>query len=204
VKDSSPIKSAKDFVGKKVVAQPTTITWYPLVVWLKHQGVDYNQVEFVSLPSPLATLQAFHEGKVDAIAAIDSAPPATMLLAEGGVHYVPGISDAEVLGVTQVSGWATTDDFIARHPGVVKRFVKALSLAVAWGNAHPAEAEAILNRLNDVPAAAAKYAAWRPGTPAVKVDPDSIRRWVSILEDFGQVKPGEVKPEDLYTNQFNP
>jgi ABC-type nitrate/sulfonate/bicarbonate transport system substrate-binding protein len=204
VKDSSPIKVAQDLVGKKVVAQPTTITWYPIVVWLKRNGVDYNQVEFVNLPSPLAALQAFEDGKVDVLGVNDTTPTWALLQAKGGYHAIPGVTEVDVLNVSQIGGWVTREDFIAQHPDVVRRFVKALSLGLVWANAHPEEAQAILNRLNELPAALIPYSKWRPESPELVVDVDSIHKWGAILEEFGQIPKGAVKPEDVYTNQFNP
>jgi ABC-type nitrate/sulfonate/bicarbonate transport system substrate-binding protein len=204
VKDGSGINTAQDFIGKKVVAQPTTITWYPLVVYLKRHGVDYNKVEFVSLPSPLASEQAFKEGKVDVLGGSEFAPPGSKLLEEGGVHFVPGINDYDVLKVSQIGGWAAREDYIAAHPDVVRRFITGLTKAARWGNAHPEEAQAILNRVNELPPQLFKYTKWRPASDTLLVDPDSIKKWTAILEDFGQIDKGSIRPEDVFTNDYNP
>ena len=128
VKDGSPISGKpSDFIGKKVVANPTTITWYPLVLFLKRAGLDYHEVEFVSLPSPLATEQALRQGEVDIIAGSESSPPGSKLLSEGGFHPLPGVSDYEVLGIDQIGGWAMREDFIDAHPDVVRRFIASLA-----------------------------------------------------------------------------
>jgi ABC-type nitrate/sulfonate/bicarbonate transport system substrate-binding protein len=203
VKDNGPLRGdAKDFIGRKVVAQPATITWYPLAVFLKRGGVDPSEVEFVNLGSPLASEQALKEGKVDAISTSEFAPPGSKLTAEGGYHYLAGIDDFDVLGVKQIGGWATREDFIRDHPDVVRRFVAALSEAAVWGNAHPVEAQEILDRLNEVPRDQWKYYRWRPVEGDLKVDPKSIEGWARILEDFGQIPVGSVHPEDVYTNAF--
>jgi len=205
VKDGSSITGKpEDFVGKKIVASPTTITWYPLVVYLKRAGLDYRKMEFVSLPSPLATEQALRQGSVDVIAGSELAPPASKLLAEGGVHAVPGVTDYDVLGIEQIGGWAMREDYIAKHPDVVRRFVAAIAEAYQWGNAHPDQAQEILNRRNEIPRDYWQYQKhWRRAPATALVDDASIRKWIAILEQFGQIQPGSVKPEDVYTNQFN-
>jgi len=205
VKDGSPVdvNRPESFVGKRVVAAPTTITWYPLVVWLKRHGVDPQKVEFLTMPSPLTTEQSLRGDQVDVIGSSESTPPGTKLIAEGGVHFLEGITDYDVLDIPQIGGWAVREDFIASHPDVVRRFVAALREGYQWSNAHPDSAQAILNHENELPKEYAKYLAhWRPVSQDAVVDSGSIRKWVAILEDFGQIKKGSVKPEDVYTNEF--
>jgi len=206
VKDGSPITGKPtDFIGKKVVANPATITWYPLVVYLKRAGVDYHKVQFVSLPSPLATEQALNQGEVDVLAASDSGPPGSKLLKEGGYRVLPGISDFEVLGIDHIGGWVMREDFIQAHPHVVRRFIAALAEADVWGNEHPTEAREIISRRMEVPAAYRKYqGVWRKAPPSALVDEASIRKWIAILEEFEQIPRGVVKPEDVFTNAYNP
>jgi len=205
VKDGSSVgPNPKDFIGKTVVASPTTINWYPLVLWLKRGGVDPSKVDFIQLPSPLATEQALRSGKVDVIGASEATPPGSKLLAEGGVHFLPGLSDADILGIPQIGGWAVTEDFLQAHPDVVKRFIETLKEGYVWSNAHPDSAAAILTRRNGVPAEYAKYQrTWRPVPENALVDSVSIRKWVAVLEEFGQIPTGSIKPEDVYTNSFN-
>ena len=205
VKDGSPITGKPaDFIGKKVVAQPTTITWYPLVVWLKRGGVDPEKVEFIQLPSPMATEQALRSGVVDVIGASESSPPGSKLIAEGGVHFLPGLTDAEVLGISQIGGWAMREDFIEAHPDVVKRFIAAVKEGYVWSNAHPDSAAAIVTRRNGVPQEYRKYQRiWRHVPEDGLVDSTSIRKWVGILEEFGQIPKGSIRPRDVYTNEFN-
>lgn len=205
VKDGSPITGKpEDFLDKKVVANPTTITWYPLVMFLKRAGLDYNRVKFVTLPSPLATEQALRQGEVDVVAGSGNSPPGSKLLAEGGVHTVPGVSDYEVLGIDQIGGWVMRDDYIEAHPDVVRRFVASLAQAFEWGNEHPTEAREIVNRRNEIPEAFRKYqGVWHDAPATALVDEDSIRKWIAILEEFDQIKPGSIKPSDVFTNAYN-
>jgi len=206
VKDGSPITGKpEDFIGKKVVSNPTTISWYPIVVLLKRAGLDYRKVEFVSLPSPLATEQALRQGDVDVISGTDRNPPGSKLLVEGGVRFIPGVSDYEVLGIQQTSGWVMREEYIQQHPEVVRRFVASLAEAYEWADQNPVEAKAIVSRRNEVPEAYRKYqGVWRGGNKTALVDPSSIRKWVAILEEFGQIPKGSVKPDDVFTNEFNP
>lgn len=204
VKDGNGVgANPKDFIGRKVVAQPTTITWYPLVVWLKRGGVDPEKVEFVQLPSPLATEQALRDGKVDVVGATEISPPGSKMIAEGGVHFLERLTDFDILGTSQIGGWAMREEFIEAHPDLVRRFVLAVTEGYRWSNAHPDSAQAILNHRNEVPKEYQKFQRkWRPVPEDGVVDSSSIRKWVAILEEFGQIPKGSVKPEDVYTNEF--
>jgi len=206
VKDGSPVTGKPaDFIGKKVVSNPTTISWYPIVLLLKRAGLDYHKVEFVTLPSPLATEQALRQGAVDVIAGSENAPPGSKLFAEGGVHTLPGVSDYEVLGIEQIGGWVMREDFIQEHPDVVRRFVTSLAEAHQWANEHPVEAKEIVNRRNGVPEAYRKYqGTWRSVPATALVDATSIQKWIAILEEFGQIPKDSVKADDVFTNAFNP
>jgi hypothetical protein len=63
---------------------------------------------------------------------------------------------------------------------------------------------AILNKVNEVPAKLAPYVKWRHSDPDLSVDPKSIARWTSLLEEFGQIPKGSIRPEDVFTNEFIP
>jgi hypothetical protein len=36
------------------------------------------------------------------------------------------------------------------------------------------------------------------------VRPSAVQKWIDWKVDTGQLKPGQVKPSDIYTNEFNP
>jgi ABC-type nitrate/sulfonate/bicarbonate transport system substrate-binding protein len=205
VPENSSIKGvASDFIGKKVVANPLQYTWYPLVVYLKRNGVDYNKVEFVNLPSPITQEQVIKEGQVDVLAADPSNPPGSKLLQEKGFRVLPGISFWETLGITQSGTWVMRTDFVEKNPELVKRFVSALQNSNTWAKDHPDEAQEILNRRTEVPEQYWKYNIPRPRLDSILVDGNDIKKWIDLLVEFGQLKEGQVKAEDIYTNEFNP
>jgi sulfonate transport system substrate-binding protein len=206
VQDKSAITGkAGDFVGKKEVASPTTIAWYPLVVYLKRHGVDYRQVNFITLPSPLANEQAIRQGEVDIIGGSEITPPASKLLSEGGFRFLDTITDFGILKIPQIGGWAMREDFIKKNPDLTRRFVASLAKAYDWSNAHPDSAQRILNRRNEIPAAYLEYQKiWRPVPSSALVDGESIRKWIDILVEFGQLDSGKVRAEEVYDNSFNP
>lgn len=205
VPENSSIKgNPLDFVGKKVVANPLQVTWYPLVMYLKRNGIDYNKVEFVSLPSPITQEQVIKEGKVDVLATQSTSAPGSKLLDEGGFRVLPNITFTEVLGISQSGTWVMREDFINKNPELVRRFVSALNKADAWAKSNPDEAQEIQNRRDDVPQ---QY--WRYNTPKLwsenaLVNDKDIERWIDLLVEFKQLEEGQVRPEDVYTNEFNP
>jgi ABC-type nitrate/sulfonate/bicarbonate transport system substrate-binding protein len=205
VPENSMIRgSPSDFVGKKVVANPLQVTWYPLVIYLKRNGVDYNKVDFVNLPSPITQEQTIREGKVDVLAGIQSSPPGSKLLDDGGFRILPNISFWEVLKISQPATFVMREDFIEKNPGLVRRFVSALNKADAWAKLHPDEAQEILNRRNEIPELYWKYNKPSLWSDNALVEGNDIEKWIDLLVEFGQIKEGQIKAEDVYTNEFNP
>lgn len=205
VKQNSTITgNATDFIGKKIVAAPTTIAWYPIVVFLKRNGVDYRNVEFLTMPSPMTSEQALRSGDIDVIGGSEITPPISKLLADGGYRFINGISDYGVLKIPQIGGWAMRDDFIKKNPDLVRRFVSSLAKAYDWANANPDSAQRIINRRNEVPVEYWKYQKkWRPVPAHAIIDGESVKKWIAILVEFGQLDSGKVKPEDFYDNSYN-
>lgn len=204
VSENSTIKTPQDFIGKKVVANPLQITWYPLVIYLKRNGVDYNKVEYVQLPSQLAQEEAITSGQVDALASIITSPPASKLLEQGGYKLFPDVSFWNVLELSQPATFVMRKDYVEKNPDVVRRFVSALNKADKWASEHPQEALDITNRRDEVPEQNWKYT--KPGlwSENAVVDKESIQKWIDLLVEFGQLKEGQIKAEDVYTNDYNP
>ncbi len=198
VLENGPYQKPEDLPGRKVVASPQTITWYPLVVYLKSKGLDPNKVEFVTLRDAGQQEQALRQGDVAAIALNE--PTASLVKQRGGIKSI--LTDYEALGISQTGGWAFSDEFIKQNPDAVRRFVKAILDTVDFINSsaiNEKEAVAIIGKRAGI--------ARVPTLLPVKqflVSEQDIAKWISILENNGAIKPGEVRPSDVFTNEFNP
>ncbi len=198
VLENGPYQKPEDLIGRKVVASPQTITWYPLVVYLKSKGLDPNKVEFVTLRDAGQQEQALRQGDVAAIAINE--PTASLIKKRGGIKAI--LTDFEALGINQTGGWAFSDDFIKNNPDAVRRFVKAILSTVDFiesSDLNKTEAVKIIEKRSGI----ARVPDLLPAKQFTVSEQD-IKKWIVILESNGAIKPGEVKPSDVFTNEFNP
>jgi ABC-type nitrate/sulfonate/bicarbonate transport system substrate-binding protein len=199
VLENGPYKKPEDLLGQKVVASPQTITWYPLIEYLKKKGLDPKTVEFVTLRDAGQQEQALRQGDVAAIAVVE--PVASLIKKRGGIKLI--LSDFDALEINQIGGWAFSDDFIKNNPDAVMRFVRAILAAVDFiktDEANLKEAEKIIEKRTGI---AARVPELLPARQFIVSERD-ITRWIDIVERNGSIKPGEVKPIDVFTNEFNP
>lgn len=196
--ENSGINSPEDFVGKKVTGASGTIAWYPVVEYLKKKGLSPDKVEFVTLQAPQQE-QALRQGEVAAIST--SQPFTDQILKNGGVKKI--LTDYEVLGIEHIGGWAFSEDFIDKNPEAVKGFVTALTKTVKWireSEANRSEALQIIKKRNG------KYLPlnWAEGDEKLLLTEKDITQWIDLLVDYGNIKKGQVKASEVYTNEFNP
>lgn len=198
VLEKSPYQKPEDLIGHKVVASTQTITWYPLVEYLKNKGLDPNKVEFVTLRDAGQQEQALRQGEVAAIALAE--PTASLVKARGGIKTI--LTDFEALGITQIGGWAFSDEYIKNNPDAVKAFVRAILAAVEFIKSNAAnskEAEKIIEKWTGI----ARVPELVPAQQFTMNEQDIIK-WISILERNNAIKPGEVNASDVFTNEFSP
>ena len=197
--EDSPIHSPQDLLGKKIgIGSIGGCNEYIPYIYLKRFGIDNakGKLELVSIPEPNLE-QALRQGNVDVIGLHNTKD---FILSRGGLRYL--FSDWEAFNGD--TGGATptffTDKFIKEHPNVVKRFVRAYVKSLNWVNEHPEEAVDIT-----VAKANSKRELARPVhfAPNGIIKEESVTSWIDILTNFGDIKPG-LKPEQVYTNEFNP
>ncbi|MGC9671083.1 ABC transporter substrate-binding protein [Planosporangium sp. 12N6] len=210
VRDDSPIKSARDLVGKKV-GMNTLGAHYEAVLktYLTRNGLsdaEVRQVTEVVVP-PVNAEQALRAGQLDV--AVLSGPLRDKALARGGIH--PLFTDYDLLGKFTAGSYAFRADFIKKNPDTVRAFVTGVAKAIEWARTQPrdtviAEYEKILKaRSRNEDDSQLQY--WKStgvaGTGGVIVDRE-FATWIDWLTKDGELKGKTVKVADLYTNEFNP
>jgi len=142
VKTSSPIRSAKDLTGKAIAVNGTGgIVHLATRDWIDENGGNSNDARFIEFP--LAEMPALlSDGKVDA-AVLDSAGYATLQQTPNAVRLL-GVTFNAVAPNFVVAGWATTKDWSAAHPDLVRKFSEVMLKTAAWANAHHSESAKIL------------------------------------------------------------
>lgn len=210
VSDSSPITAAKDLVGRKVgVNTPGAYQEFLTTVYLQKSGVsaeDIKKVIFVPAP-PVNLAQLLRAKQVDAVFLEDILKE--KLLAEGGSRLLT--TDYDQLGTFGYAAYILTDRFISQYPGTSRKFVEATARAINWAQTTPREEvvarlEKILEKRNrNEDRTAVRY--WKSAGVGGKggvIRPEEFNLYVDWFEANGQLKPGQVRAADVYTNAFNP
>lgn len=120
---SSPIKSPRDLVGKKVgVPAIKTQTWMNIRAIVDRAGGDSAAIEFVEVP-PAQTIDLVQQGFVDA--ATPNEPLASSAVASGKAQLVHNTDVPGNKGVPS-SVYVATEQFITQNPEAVKKFTEGI------------------------------------------------------------------------------
>ena len=192
----SPIQTAQDLIGKKIgLSLNGGCHEYTPYAYLKKHGISdpKGKLNFTILAETLME-QALRQGDID-VAGMHKDPE---YIKEHGLKVV--FSDYEIWGTT---GGGTpayfSDKFIQEKPDVVRRFVAAMAKSANWANANPEKAADITAKLGKADRKLVK-----PGHFAgnAYIKEDTVPVWIDLLKEFGEIKD-DIKPSQIYTNQFN-
>ena len=210
VKNDSPIKTARDLLGKKV-AMNTLGAHHDFIVreYLERNKVtdeEAKQVTFVITP-PVTGEQALRQGQVEVstLGGIlrDKA------LERGGIR--PLFTDRDLFGNFTAGSYVLRNKFIEQNPKASKHLVGAIAKAIEWARVTPpgqvrSTFEGIIKARGRAESADA-IQFWKstgiPSVGGVVLDKD-LQVWIDWLVKEQIVKPAQVKPSDLYTNALNP
>ncbi|GAA4347679.1 ABC transporter substrate-binding protein [Angustibacter luteus] len=209
VLDGSPIHSPRDLIGKKIAVNTLGAHAEAVIdTYLQQNGLstsEIKQVQLVVLP-PNDTEQALRRGQIDV--ATLSGVLQDHAVASGGVRSL--FSDYELFGAFNGGQYVLRDDFIAKHPAAAREFVSGVAKAIEWERATPRKdviarfTEIINRRGRNEKTDNLQY--WKsvaiPSKGGAISDVD-FTRWQAWLEQSGIVGRGELKPGELYTNEFN-
>jgi ABC-type nitrate/sulfonate/bicarbonate transport system substrate-binding protein len=206
----SPIRTAKDLIGKKIGMN--TLGAHAEAVlkeYLKRGGLtpaEVKQVELVVVP-PVSTEQSLRQKQIDV--AVLGGILRDKALERGGLK--PLFKDVDLFGNFSAGSYVMTDRFIKQNPNTTKKFVEATAKAIQWTQTHSREEvvaefkKIIAKRARNEDATTVGF--WKSGgiaSPGGVIAPEEFQRWISWLESEGEIKPGQVKVQDVYTNADNP
>jgi ABC-type nitrate/sulfonate/bicarbonate transport system substrate-binding protein len=202
-RENGPIKSLNDIVGKKVgIASFASCYEGYLLSYLNQKGLT-GEVEWVTLPAGGQAEQSLTQGLIDLTT---SHPPyGSLAIKAGGNKQIATSWDIFNSPAAGLSVRAFNEDFIARHPDQVKAFSRAMFKARKWINAHMDEAVPLVSKALGVDPATVSVewdGRWYAETPGY--NKEDIDLWFKICEDLGYWQPGDIKPEEIYTNEFAP
>jgi ABC-type nitrate/sulfonate/bicarbonate transport system substrate-binding protein len=210
VLDGSPIKTARDLIGKKIGmntlgahAEAVTKTY------LARSGLtdaEIKQVQLVVVP-PVNTEQSLRQGQID-VASL-SQTLRDKAVERGGIH--PLYTDFELLGSFTAGSYVVRNDFIRKNPETVRAFVTGTAKAIEWTKAQPREVviarfeEILRKRGRNEDNSQLKF--WKSSGVAGKggvIADKEFSTWADWLGREGELKGKQVTASDIYTNEFNP
>lgn len=210
VLENSPIRSARDLIGKKV-GMNTLGAHHEFLTreWLAKEGLTNDEIKTVTLTvvPPVNTEQALRDGQID-VAALNEIYRESALQ-RGGIR--PLFTDKSLFGAFSYGTYVVRDDFLAENRDAVADFVQGTARAIRWTQVTPREevvakfGEIINKRHRNEDTKAIEY--WRSsGVPVAGgvIADRELQTWIDWLVRNGELKEGQLKAEDLYTNELNP
>lgn len=213
VLEESNIRTIRDLPGKRIAVNVLGAEAdYVIRQFLKKNGLSISQVELVTVPSENQE-QMLRSKQVDAVAwTSNGGAYFDMTVERGGVREIPGTRNFETKGETVLYGIGFRNDFIEKHPDAVRSYIRAYDTARRIVYAEfQRDPERVRKAYADIsvekgsnPLMARYYQAtsWTPDFPFI-ADKD-LQWWIDRFVEDGLLKPGQIKPADIYTNEFNP
>ncbi|GAA3224110.1 ABC transporter substrate-binding protein [Actinocorallia longicatena] len=208
VLDKSPIKSAKDLIGKKIGVNTLGAHAEAVIKeYLKRGGLtpdEIKKVELIVVP-PVNTEQSLRQNQID-VAQLggilrDKAEE------RGGVR--PLFKDIDLLGEFNAGTIVLRKDFISKHPAEAKTFTTGIGKALDWARTTPrdqviAKFKDIITKRgrNEDLATIAFFKGYGVSSPGGAIADKELQTWIDWLTREGEIKSG-LKPSDIYTNEFN-
>jgi len=210
VLEDSPIKSARDLIGKKVAVNTLGAhVEFVLREYLARHGLtkaEADQVTLVVVP-PVSAEQSLRQKQVD-VAVLQNILR-DKAKQRGGIR--PLFTDFELFGKFTAGSYVFSENTLRDKPKTVKKFVDATARAIEWARSHPREevvareTAIIQRRHRNEDASAIQF--WRSTGIAFTggvIQDSEFQVWLDWLVKSGQLAPGQIAVKDLYTNQFNP
>ncbi|MCW2501893.1 MAG: hypothetical protein JWO79_177 [Actinomycetia bacterium] len=202
-KKSASITSAKDLEGKKIsVNVRSAQAEYAIRKWAEAGGADPDKINYVVIAAP-NEVQAVRQGLVDA--AYSWTPGYNKAQDDPAIKVVA--TEGDMLGDFVTGGFGFSQDFLDKHAGAVREFVAGYVKAWNWAWAHPAElqqkAASIIGDFNGNKSLA-QYAYPFGSRPNALIEDKDIDFYIDQLTRKGELKSGQVKATDFYTNAYNP
>lgn len=209
VLEDSPIRSARDLIGKKVGMNTLGAHAQALLdIYLERNGVpkaEADRVESLVVP-PVNTEQALRQKQIEV--GVLSGVLRDKALATGGIR--PLFKDFELLGSFSAGSYVMTQRFIKENPDTVRAFTTGVAKAIEWSRATPREeviakmTEIVKKRGRNEDTSTLQY--WHSygvAEPGGRIADKEFQLWIDWLSARGEIKKGQLKAADLYTNEFN-
>jgi len=207
--ESSEIRGPRDLIGKKIAMNTLGAhSEFVLRDYLSRGGLapaEIKQITMLVLP-PLNAEQALRNHQVDMIAI------STYLRDKAAVRGPLRMlfSDYQLYGAFNAGSFVMSKRFLAENPKTARKFLQATGAAIDWARNQPREEvvarfeRIIRERKRGENTDSVRY--WRSSGVATEhalIEDRDYQLWIDWLVKEGQLKPGQLKPRDVYTNEYN-
>ncbi|WP_010254682.1 ABC transporter substrate-binding protein [Treponema primitia] len=104
-------------------------------------------------------------------------------------------------GISGMCPYSVSGKFLKDHPEAVTELTEILSRAAQWNNDHREEARALMAKRFGFKLEETEMFEFYPD----QIIPDlNVQYWLDRLEAEKKLTPGQVKPNQVFTNQLNP
>ena len=209
VKEDSPITTARDLVGKKVAVNTLGAHLeFVLREYLARNGLspaEAKQVTLVAIP-PVTGEQVLRQGQVEVTTL--NGILRDKALERGGLRKL--FADTDLFGNFTGGSYVLREKFIRDNPNAARKLVEGVSQAIAWAQETPPEEvrarfeRIIAERKRNEDVSPIRY--WKSTGVATKggvIGDAEVQVWIEWLVKDGLLKPDQLKPSDIYTNNFN-
>ncbi|WP_460398605.1 ABC transporter substrate-binding protein [Actinophytocola sediminis] len=147
VNADSPVRTVRDLAGRKVAVNVLeNVVELGVRASARAGGVDPDAIEYVKLPFPEMPA-ALAAGQVDAAFVVE--PFQQVVRAQGGREVASSMVD--IAPDLTVAMYFTAERLAAENPDLVARFTEAMAESLAYADAHPDDARAILPSYTQIP-----------------------------------------------------
>ncbi|MFK4298528.1 ABC-type nitrate/sulfonate/bicarbonate transport system substrate-binding protein [Arthrobacter sp. GAS37] len=207
VKADSPIKTARDLIGKKIAVNTLGAHSEAVInTYLSKNGLSQDEIKQVQLVvlAPNDTEEAVRRGQVD-VGSLGGVLQ-DHAVAAGGLRSL--FNDYELFGTFAGGQYVLRNDFIEKNPNTARTFATGVAKAIKWETETPRDQ--VIARFKKIIDArgrnesTANLQYWKsPGVPDNGVIKDEdFTRWSAWLKSSGIVK-NDLTPSKYYTNKFN-
>lgn len=209
VMENSPIRTAKDFIGKKV-AMNTFGAHHDFILrdYLQRNGLtdeEIAQVEFIMLP-PITSEQAMRNGQVDV--AVLSNITEKIALKNGGLRKV--FADIDLYGAFTAGSYSMRKSFIEQNPELVQRVVTGIGRAHNWLQNTPIEeVRARFTRIiqerqrNENLALIPYFTGYGISSKSGLQQAQDFKPWIDLMVQDKKIKAGQLDAQRIFNNDFN-
>lgn len=141
VKSELAIHTLQDLKGHTIATTFGSTSHFSLLSALKQEGIDPSGIQILDMQAP-DIVAAWQRGDIDG--AYTWQPSQAKLLEDGGKVIISSAEVAAKGGITGEFG-VVHNDFVTKHPDVVKGYIAVLDQAVKYYRDHPEEAAALLS-----------------------------------------------------------